>query len=120
MTRQTTAFWQRKSTQDRAWKALGIALLCGLSLVFIAPFYWSAIASISGLEGVYASPPRLWPDRLHFDNYPKALTILPFHRFVFNSFYVCMFCVIGQVFSACLVAYSFARLRWYGRDVWFV
>jgi len=113
-------WFQRRSTQERAWKWTTIVLLCTLSIVFIAPFYWSLIASISGLEGVYASPPKMWPDELQFENYPKALTILPFHLFVFNSFYVCMFCVTGQVFSACLVAYAFARMRWYGRDVWFV
>ena len=117
---QTLEYFQRRSTQERAWKLCAIALLCCLSVVFIAPFYWSLIASISGLEGVYASPPKLWPGELHFENYPKALTILPFHLFVYNSVYVCMFCVTGQVFSACLVAYAFARMRWYGRDTWFV
>jgi ABC-type glycerol-3-phosphate transport system permease component len=113
-------FWQRRSTQERAWKAVVFLLLCALSLVFVAPFYWSLIASVSGLEGVYASPPRLWPAELHLKNYYKAVTILPFHLFVFNSVYVCMFCVTGQVFSACLVAHAFARMRWYGRDSWFV
>ena len=112
--------WQRRSTQERAWKAVTLCLLGMLSVVFILPFYWSIVASISGLEGVYASPPRLWPDEIHLENYPKALTILPFHLFVYNSVYVCIFCVTGQVFSACLVAYAFARMRWYGRDVWFV
>jgi len=114
------SFWQRRSTQDRLWKWANIAILCALGLVFVAPFYWSLVASVSGLDGVYASPPRLWPDEFHFDNYIKAMRILPFGRFLFNSFYVCMWCVTGQVFSASLVAYAFARLRWYGRDVWFV
>ena len=113
-------FWRRRSTQERAWKAVTLCLLGMLSVVFILPFYWSIVASISGLEGVYASPPRLWPDEIHLENYPKALTILPFHLFIYNSVYVCIFCVTGQVFSACLVAYAFARMRWYGRDVWFV
>jgi len=114
------SFWQRRSTQDRVWKILTISLLCLLALVFVAPFYWSLIASVSDLDGVYASPPRFWPEKLHLDNYPRAMTVLPFHIFVFNSFYVCICCVTGQVLSACLVAYAFARMRWAGRDVWFV
>jgi multiple sugar transport system permease protein len=113
-------FWQRRSTQERLWKALAILFLCGLGAIFIAPFLWSLVSSISTLEGVYAYPPRFWPEEVHFENYAKALTILPFGRFVFNSFYVCIFCVTGQVLSACLVAYAFARMRWFGRDVWFV
>lgn len=110
----------RKSARERAQKRVVIGLLAALSVVFIAPFYWSIIASISGLDGVYAVPPRLWPSELHVDNYSKALTILPFHLFVFNSFYVCVFCIIGEVLSACLVAYAFARLRWFGRETLFV
>lgn len=113
-------FWRRRSTQDRLWRLLTIFTLCMLSALFIAPFYWSLVASVSSLDGVYAYPPRLWPKTFHFDNYSTAVSILPFFTFVYNSLYVCMFCVVGQVFSACLVAYSFARLRWRGRDVWFV
>jgi ABC-type glycerol-3-phosphate transport system permease component len=113
-------FLHRRSAQERARKAASAVVLCLLSAVFIAPFYWSVIASISSLDGVYATPPRLWPDELHLENYPKALTILPFHVFVFNSLYVCVLCILGQVTSACLVAYALARLRWLGRDTWFV
>ena len=117
---QNPKFFRRRSVQENIWRFVCYALLCGLAVVFAAPFYWSVTASISGLEGVYASPPRLWPEELHFENYRKAMTILPFHLFVFNSFYVCVFCLIGQVLSASLVAYAFARLRWYGRDAWFI
>lgn len=113
-------FWQRRSAQERMWKAVAIVLLFGLGAVFIMPFYLSLVSAVSGLRAVYESPPRLWPDEFHFENYYKALTILPFHIFVFNSFYVCLWCVTGQVASASLVAYAFARLRWRGRDVWFV
>ncbi|MBI4557379.1 MAG: carbohydrate ABC transporter permease, partial [Candidatus Hydrogenedentes bacterium] len=120
MNAAVSQFWRRRSFQDRAWKALALALLCALGLVFVTPFYWSLISSVSGLEGVYASPPRMWPETVHFENYRKAVTILPFHLFIYNSFYVCMFCLTGQVFSASLVAYAFARMRWLGRDFWFV
>lgn len=115
-----TTFWSRRSTQDRAWKAFATTLLSLLALVFITPFYWSLVSSVSGLDGVYSSPPRFWPETFHFENYVKAVTILPFHLFVYNSFYVCLFCLTGQVVSASLVAYAFARMRWYGRDFWFV
>jgi len=116
----TTPLWQRRSVRDRAWKGFTVAVLSILAVVFVAPFYWSLVASLSNLDGVYASPPRLWPEKLRLDNYTRAVTILPFHLFIFNSFYVCVLCVVGQVFSASLVAYAFARLRWFGRDVWFV
>ena len=117
---QNPTWFRSRRFQERMWRIFAYALLSALAVLFAAPFYWSIIASVSGLEGVYASPPQLWPGELHLENYRKALTILPFHLFVFNSFYVCILCMIGQIFSASLVAYSFARLRWFGRDTWFI
>lgn len=117
---QNPEWFRSRRFQERMWRIFSYALLSALAILFVAPFYWSIIASVSGLEGVYASPPRLWPDEIHLENYRKALTILPFHLFVFNSFYVCVLSMIGQIFSASLVAYAFARLRWFGRDTWFV
>lgn len=114
------SFWRRRSTQRRFLRIIQLTLLCVLGLVFVAPFYWALTASVSDLKGVYSSPPKLWPDTFHFENYSRAMTIVPFFLFIFNSFYVCIFCVGGEVISACLVGYAFARLRWRGRGFWFI
>jgi ABC-type glycerol-3-phosphate transport system permease component len=45
---------------------------------------------------------------------------IPFHLFLVNSLIVTGACVIGQLCSASLVAFSFARLRWFGRDFLFI
>jgi ABC-type glycerol-3-phosphate transport system permease component len=37
-----------------------------------------------------------------------------------NSFYLTGMNIIGQLFACSLVAYAFSRLRWFGRDVFFV
>lgn len=36
--------------------------------------------------------------------------------YVFNSLYLVVLCMIGQVLSCSMVAYAFARMRWPGRD----
>jgi len=43
------------------------------------------------------------------------------HRwnYLFNSVYLVLLNVVGQVLSCSLVAYAFARLRWPGRDIMF-
>jgi len=58
-------------------------------------------------------------------NYADALAYLPegtHHGLVFllNTLYITLMNVLGVVFTSSLVAYSFARLRWPGRDVLFV
>jgi ABC-type glycerol-3-phosphate transport system permease component len=44
------------------------------------------------------------------------------HRwtYVFNSVYLVVLSVLGQVLSCSMVAYAFARLKWPGRDVLFI
>ncbi|NIA14025.1 MAG: ABC transporter permease subunit [Nitrospiraceae bacterium] len=53
-------------------------------------------------------------------NYKAAMTVLPFHLFIFNSFYISLFSVTGQVLCASLAGFGFARMRFRGRDAWFV
>ncbi|MDI9530165.1 MAG: hypothetical protein QM231_00285, partial [Chloroflexota bacterium] len=43
-----------------------------------------------------------------------------FLLFLQNSLYYAITATIGTVISCAMVAYAFARLRWWGRDVWFV
>ncbi len=60
-----------------------------------------------------------------WENYTDALDFLPkeTHKgllYLWNTIYITALSILGTVFSSSLVAYSFARLRWPGRDQLFV
>ena len=60
-----------------------------------------------------------------YENYSEALAYLPAEswrgaRFLFNTLFLTLMSVIGTLFSSSLVAYSFARLKWPGRNFLFV
>jgi multiple sugar transport system permease protein len=60
-----------------------------------------------------------------WENYSDALDFLPkeTHRgllYLWNTVYVTLLSILGTLLSSSLVAYSFARLRWPGRDALFV
>ena len=60
-----------------------------------------------------------------WSNYSEALAFLPAEynrglRPLWNTVYVTILVIVGTVFSSSLVAFSFARLRWPGRDMLFV
>jgi len=71
---------------------------------------------------------KLRPDLrpvLLWRNYSDALAFLPPEydrglRPLWNTVYVTLLVIVGTVLSSSLVAFSFARLRWPGRDVLFV
>lgn len=62
---------------------------------------------------------------LRWENYSEALAYLPpstLHGLVFlgNTLLLTLLNTIGTVLSSSLVAYAFARLKWPGRNAWFV
>jgi multiple sugar transport system permease protein len=59
------------------------------------------------------------PFRLYWENYPRALTYIPFFRYVENTLILAILSVIGSILSCSLVAYSFSRIHWPGRDICF-
>jgi len=53
-------------------------------------------------------------------NYLDAWRALPFTIFLRNTTIITLAAILGQVLSASVVAYAFARLRWPGRDTLFI
>jgi multiple sugar transport system permease protein len=55
--------------------------------------------------------------RVHFhvENYRDAWNAAPFTRFTLNTVLITACCIVGQVLTASLVAFAFARLEWPGR-----
>ncbi len=104
----------------RPVKVLTYLALGTLGALFLMPFLWALSASFKTNAEIYDFPPRLLPNPFHPENYRIAVSVLPFAQFAVNSLVITVACVIGQLLSGSLVAYSFARLRWPGREFWFV
>lgn len=58
--------------------------------------------------------------KLHWENYPKAMTKVPFGRYTVNSLRLVLFTTIGVLISCSLVAYGFARFRARGLNLLFL
>lgn len=92
-------------------------LLTIVLIAFIIPFAWMILSSLKASTEVFAVT---WiPESPRWGNYIDVFTLVPFARFLLNSALVVILAVLGTVVSSSLVAYSFARLRWPGRDFWF-
>ncbi|MCP4643630.1 MAG: carbohydrate ABC transporter permease [bacterium] len=57
---------------------------------------------------------------LHWNNYVRAFEIIDFSENLRNTLFICFSVVLGTAFSCSLVAYSFARIPWKGRNVLFI
>jgi len=106
--------------------ALTHVALVLLSLLFVMPLLWMMSTAVKPIEETLTSPPRWVPSKFLWTNYPKAVTYgseqlgyIPFLVYARNTLLVTVLAVAGAVFSNALVAYSFARIKWPGRDLFF-
>ena len=99
------------------------AFLLFLCMVIILPVGWMITVALKPDRiPVFTIPPEWYPTE-HFDwnNFLRVLTNpqRPFLRYALNTITIVTGNIIGTVFSCSLVAYSFARLQFRGRDFLF-
>jgi multiple sugar transport system permease protein len=103
------------------WRRAGsYALAVALALVMVAPFLWMLSTSLMDEFEVFRYPPALLPGAPRWENYPEALTALPFARYFRNSAVLALLTVAGQVATSATAGYAFARYRFAGRDALFL
>ena len=96
------------------------AVVTLLALVFIAPLVWLIISSLSTNEELMLFPPKLFPERVIWSNYPRVLVRYPFWVWFKNSIFLAVVQTSGAVVSNAMIAYGFSRVRWPGRDFLFI
>jgi len=97
------------------------ALLSVIAVVMIYPFLWAATASLKSTAQIFSGNPfDLFPQPFVWENYRRAWTLLPLGRFLLNSLLICLVVPTTSILLSSLAAYSFARLRFPGRDILFV
>jgi ABC-type glycerol-3-phosphate transport system permease component len=65
-------------------------------------------------------PPQWIPHPVVWRNFADGWTTLPFTLYLKNTCIITASVILGTLLTASLAAYSFARLRWSGRDVVFL
>lgn len=104
----------------RLTKSAGIH--CGLLAVAgtcLFPLYWMVRTSLMGRDEVFVDQ-SFWPDRIHLENYATVWTVGHFGMYFINSLVYTIISVAGIVLFSSLAAYAFSRLKFFGRDLFFV
>ena len=81
-------------------------LLMGVVAMFI-PLAWTLSTSLKSPGEVYLFPPTWIPNEILWSNYAKAVTTIPFFRYLGNTTFITLVSIIGKVFSITLVAFAF-------------
>ena len=101
---------------NRLMDLIVYVVLSVVGIIFIMPFAWMVANSFKDIRGIYKYPPDFIPEVWHFENYLEAWSMTHFDLGFLNSAIVAAAVVLGQLLTASLAGYSFARLRYPGRD----
>lgn len=112
---------QKQQRQRRAWLSrMGVhLLLILLSLMSLVPVLWMISSSLKASTEIFVTPIEWLPRTPRWENYPAAFARAPIMLYFWNTMIICAFAVLGVVLSSALVAFSFSRLRWPGRNFFF-
>jgi len=109
-----------KSTQRLIANIISYTLLFIGSFIILIPFYWLVSSSLKDSSHVFDIPPQWIPNPIRWSNYPEALKFMNFLGCLKNTCIITFTAMAGQLMSASLVAYGFARMRFPGRDTLFI
>lgn len=102
------------------WRVLIWVVLVAGSVVMIMPFVWLVSSSFKPENDIFIFPPKWIPDPWRPQNYVDALTYKPFNIYIVNTLTIVALNLVAVLFTSSLCAYGFARIRFWGRDFWFV
>ncbi len=96
-----------------------IVLGCGLLMLY--PVFWLISASVKPTTEIFTSK-SLWPSEFtleHYSNGWNGMRNIQFGHFFLNSILLCIIAVIGTVLSSSMAAFSFARIEFPLRKLFF-
>ena len=109
-----------QAKKDFTAKTGAYLLLSVGAVTMIAPFLWMVATSLKEPGQIFSFQKNWWeewlPTTFVWQNYVKAWQVVPFAKFYLNSIFVTACVTLGQVTTSAMAAYSFARLKFPGRD----
>jgi multiple sugar transport system permease protein len=106
-----------KPMQSTVW----FTLLSLGAVLMMVPFWVMLVTSLLGPEQVFQTPPELFPQTPHWENYGRLFSQIPMGRYFFNSVVVAVVTTVGQVLFSAMAAYAFARMQFpYKNGLFFI
>jgi multiple sugar transport system permease protein len=87
--------------------------------MYILPFVWMVATSLktnSEMFGAISLFSSLVPETIQWKNYREIFTLIPFGRYLVNSFLTAMASALLETALAVLAAYGLCILKWKGRE----
>lgn len=115
--RTITFQWRRGMVGFKTFLIYTLLMMC--ALFFLFPLVWMMGTSLKTIDEVSQAQLKIVPEEPQWDNYSNIVQRKAFYRSYVNSIFVTTMVLLGTVSSVSLVAYSFSRIEWRGRNLVF-
>jgi len=110
----------RRRRKFRPTRALRYVILSAGAVLFVAPFAYMVTSSFQPLSEIFSYPPKWIPTDPTLQNYRDFFgSGHQIGRWIVNSAFTTAAITVAQLFFSSLVAYTFAKRTFPGRDVLF-
>ncbi len=110
-----------RAVSSRRWLRIGqYAVMVALVVIMVVPFAVMLSTSLKTQQYILQTPPQLIPNPASLESYVQLGERVDLARLMFNSAFVALASMVGQVLIGAMAAYAFARMEWRGRDSVFV
>ncbi len=102
-----------------AFSGSGVAkaiVLVLATLLTLGPVLWTVSTSLRPVTESLGATPTLWPTSLDFSSYRDVFTEIDMVLLLWNSVLVTALCAIGQMITAAMAGYVFAKIPFKGRE----
>jgi ABC-type glycerol-3-phosphate transport system permease component len=92
------------------------------AVVISLPWFWMLLTSLKTPSDILRIPLTFFPTKWMWSNYAETLILgtQPMWKYIFNTLKIVLWVEIGTVLSNAVVAFSFSRLQWKGRQTMFI
>jgi multiple sugar transport system permease protein len=94
--------------------------LLAVSIIFMIPLLWMLTTALKPLPDIFKMPPVWLPNPPRWEQLWEPWIRRDFTIYFNNTLKIAVLSVLGSVLSSSIVAYAFARLRWPGRNIFFL
>lgn len=109
-----------KKIRNIVWNSVVYIILSFFGFIVLLPFFWMISSSLKSDAEIFVFPPKWIPSEIMWKNYPEALRSFPFSTALKNTLIITIGVLIGQLLTASMTAFAFARLRFRLREFLFM
>jgi multiple sugar transport system permease protein/sn-glycerol 3-phosphate transport system permease protein len=91
-------------------------LLTIAAALILYPVIYTFFMAVMSPEEASAYPPSFFPHSFHMANFTEVFEIVPIAAFIGNTFLISGLTMIGQLITASLAAYAFAKMEFKGKN----